>query len=266
MAKILSFIPNITKLFQSQSARKDRSQPEHKNQLRLKAVFLIVDWNKVYAVSEVFEKEPSLLTFVSKGSGTANSEILDILGIGATDKAVFLCIAPSTDTHRLIQAVRHKMGAQSAGAGIAFTVPFSGINISIMKIFLDALAENTEAGKKLIDTHKEKAMKSIEIKNDLILSILNQGYSDAFMSAARKAGARGGTVISARGISEQVAKKFVGISLQEEKEIILILANSEQKVAIMRAVSTEFGVSTKAAGLIFSLPVDHVSSLNELTS
>jgi hypothetical protein len=260
MAKILSFIPNITKLFQSRANRKDKPETAKKDRPRLKAVFFIVDWSKLHVISEVFEKEAALLTFVSKGSGTANSDILDILGIGATDKAVFLCIAPSTDTRRLVQEVRHRMGAQSAGAGIAFTVPFSGIDAPVMQLFLDAPGDTTS------DTNKEKAMKSIEIKNDLILSVLNQGYSDAFMAAARKAGARGGTVISARGISEQVAKKFLGISVQGEKEIILILANSEQKIAIMQAVSAEFGASTKAAGIIFSLPVDQVTSLNELSA
>ena len=104
----------------------------------------------------------------------------------------------------------------------------------------------------------------IAIKNDLIITILNHGYSDDFMTTAREAGARGGTVISARGLSAQKAKKFLGISVQEEKEIIIILANKEQQVPIMQAVSSAFGTSSKAGGTIFSLPVDQVMSLNEI--
>ncbi|MDR1996742.1 MAG: P-II family nitrogen regulator [Candidatus Margulisbacteria bacterium] len=106
-------------------------------------------------------------------------------------------------------------------------------------------------------------MGAIVIKNDLIISILNQGYSDAFMAVARKAGARGGTVLSARGISRQMVKKFLGISVQDEKEIILILSARKKRAAIMRAVHKSFGAATKAAGVVFSLPVDQVMSLSE---
>jgi nitrogen regulatory protein PII len=98
----------------------------------------------------------------------------------------------------------------------------------------------------------------------MIISILNQGNSDAFMTHARKAGARGGTVISARGISQELMKKFFGISVQDEKEIIVILADKDTVVPIMDAVKADFGPSSKAAGVIFSLPVDRVMSLNAL--
>jgi nitrogen regulatory protein PII len=98
----------------------------------------------------------------------------------------------------------------------------------------------------------------------MIVSILNQGNSDAFMTHARKAGARGGTVISARGISQELMKKFFGISVQDEKEIIVILADKDTVVPIMDAVKSDFGPSSKAAGVIFSLPVDRVMSLNAL--
>jgi nitrogen regulatory protein PII len=244
------------------------------NQNRIKAIFLIVDWDKVRALSEVFNKEKCALCFVSKGQGTANSAILDVLGVGATDKAVFFCFAESSQTLRLIQAVRRSMGARSAGAGIAFTVPLSGLTSPILKMFetmriesetakadTNAQATNTNAN----TNTKETIMESIAIKNDMIISILNSGYSDAFMTAARKAGSRGGTVISARGLSTQLVKKFLGISVQEEKEIVIILANSDVKAAIMQTISAGFGTSTKAAGLIFSLPVDQVMSLNELS-
>jgi nitrogen regulatory protein PII len=113
---------------------------------------------------------------------------------------------------------------------------------------------------------QEDQMKAIEIKNEMIISILNNGNSDAFMTEARKAGARGGTVISARGISQEAMKKFLGMSVQDEKEIIFILADKEKAVPIMDAVKTEFGTASKAAGVIFSLPVDQVMSLNALSS
>jgi nitrogen regulatory protein PII len=115
------------------------------------------------------------------------------------------------------------------------------------------------------NTKEDRTMNAIEIKNEMIISILNRGNSDAFMTEARKAGARGGTIISARGISQEVMKKFVGITVQDEKEIIFILADKDTVVPIMEAVRPGFGATSKAAGVIFSLPVDQVMSLNALS-
>jgi nitrogen regulatory protein PII len=197
------------------------------------------------------------------------------LGIGATVKAVFFCLAQSADTPHIIQEVRQALGARSAGAGIAFSVPLGGVSARIFAMFeesareaaaLRADAETTkpEAGDRNASAQEDRSMKAIEINNGMIISILNRGNSDAFMTEARKAGARGGTVISARGISQEVMKKFFGISVQDEKEIIIILADKDTVVPIMDAVKSDFGPSSKAAGVIFSLPVDRVMSLNAL--
>jgi nitrogen regulatory protein PII len=82
------------------------------------------------------------------------------------------------------------------------------------------------------------------------------------MAAAREAGATGGTVINARGNAHQGPVKFFGISVQDEKEIIIILSTRERKAPIMQAVSQAFGISSKAGGIIFSLPVDGVAGLD----
>jgi nitrogen regulatory protein PII len=253
-----------------------------KSQIGLKAMFLIVDWDKLKVVTEVFQKENCALCYVTKGLGTANSEILDVLGIGATAKAVFVCFMQNSVTEPLIHAIRHAMGPRSIGAGIAFTVLLSGTSANIIKMFESMKNEDDVAGQTggitEKTTKKETFMASflgqkgskdskdaIVIKNDVIISVLNSGYSDAFMAEARKAGARGGTVFSARGLSAELAKKFLGISVQEEKEIVLILAQNDVKVPIMQAINLGFGTATKAAGLIFSLPVDKVMSLSELS-
>jgi nitrogen regulatory protein PII len=103
---------------------------------------------------------------------------------------------------------------------------------------------------------------SSETKHDLIVSIINQGYSDEFMAAAREAGATGGTVINARGLAHQGPVKFFGVSVQEERELIITLTSREKKAPIMQAVSQAYGITTEAGGIIFSLPVDTIMGLN----
>jgi nitrogen regulatory protein PII len=222
----------------------------------IKLLVFIIDWSKSKVVAKVFEQEHIQFYFVCKGQGTATSDILNFLGIGSSEKAVILCLEQNFMVPTLLKGVRQHLGARSAGAGIAFTLPLSAINQPILRI----LKERVEANVHSAD--KEGKNMGNEIKNDLIISIINQGYSDEFMAVAKEAGARGGTVISARGLTKQQPVKFFGISIQDEKEIIIILTSRDKKTPIMQAVSKSYGITTQADGIIFSLPVDEVMSLN----
>ena len=62
-----------------------------------------------------------------------------------------------------------------------------------------------------------------ERKFDLIVTIVNRGFADEVMNAARAAGAHGGTILWARGSGVHETEKFFGISIQPEKELVLIL-------------------------------------------
>ena len=232
---------------------------------RLKMVFFIVDWDKSEVISKVFEEEKVRFHFICKGKGTASSDILDLLGIGAGDKAVIVCVEQGVLIPVLFKEVRKKLGFHSPGAGIIFTIPLSGINTPLLRVFKDSIHKNKKIAIKregeTMASNKTSAM-PMEIKNDLIIAVINHGYSDDFMTVAREAGASGGTVIHARGLAHEGPVKFFGVSVQEEKEIILVVTNREKKLPIMEAVSRSCGITSKAEGLIFSLPVDSVMGLN----
>ena len=91
--------------------------------------------------------------------------------------------------------------------------------------------------------------------------ILNQGYVDLVMDAARDAGAYGGTVIHAKGTGMEQAEKFMGVSLAAEKEMIFIVAKKEQKNQIMQAIMEKAGLDSKAKSIVFSLPVTDTAGL-----
>jgi nitrogen regulatory protein PII len=249
--------------------------PSSRSFPRLKLVFFIVDWNKSHVISRVFEEEKVRFHFISKGRGTASSDVLDLLGIGAGDKAVILCVEQEVLVPVLLKEVRKKLGFHSPGAGIAFTLSLSGINTPLLRVFKESVHQNEkiaiEKGEAKMAA-KEEALSAADesapprnegpIRNDLIIAIINHGYSDDFMTTAREAGATGGTVINARGLAHEGPVKFFGVSVQDEKEILIVLTSREKKVPIMEAVSRSCGISSKAEGLIFSLPVDSVMGLS----
>ena len=102
----------------------------------------------------------------------------------------------------------------------------------------------------------------MEFSHEAIFCIVNDGYSEAVMDAAKKYGARGGTVINARGTAGKEAEKFFGITVQPEKEIVMILVSAEYKENILKALYEEVGLDTSGQGIAFSLPVDSVVGIS----
>ena len=99
-------------------------------------------------------------------------------------------------------------------------------------------------------------------EHEVIFCIVNAGFSDAVMDAAKEFGARGGTVIRARGTANSESEKLFGITVQPEKEIVMILVNSEIKNSILHALYRAVGLNTLGQGIAFSLPVDNVVGLS----
>jgi nitrogen regulatory protein PII len=234
----------------------------------LRLIFFIVNWNRANVVSDVFLEEKVRFYSLSKGRGTASSEILDLLGIGAGDKAVMICLEQKIMVPVLMKEVRKKLRRSSPGAGIAFTVPLSAINDPVLLIFKQSILKNEKiAAENSVPENsgqdsKGGSMESSAITHDLIVAVVNHGYSDELMNTARGAGASGGTVINARGQAHEGAVKFFGIPVQDEKEMILILTGREKKVPLMKAICEAHGLNSSAQGIIFSLPVENVMGLS----
>ena len=96
---------------------------------------------------------------------------------------------------------------------------------------------------------------------ELLVAVVNQGYTDLAMEAARAAGAGGGTVIHARGGGAGPEQQFLGVSLAPEKELVFIVVKSEQKNKLMTAIMEKAGLSTRAGSVVFSLPVTGVAGI-----
>ncbi|WP_051280825.1 P-II family nitrogen regulator [Anaerovorax odorimutans] len=96
---------------------------------------------------------------------------------------------------------------------------------------------------------------------DLIITVVNRGFADQVVEAARKAGAQGSTVFYARGTGIHELEKFFSISIQPEKEIILNLVKHSSTKTIIHSIIEAAGLSTEGKGLSFSLPVSDVAGV-----
>lgn len=101
-------------------------------------------------------------------------------------------------------------------------------------------------------------------KFDLIITIVNKGFSDYVVETARSAGASGATIISGRGVGVHEKDSFFGVSITPEKELVLILVFKENKDRIMTEISTLARLDESGKGLCFSVPVNDVAGINYL--
>ena len=258
ISKIISKLPA-----KNGAQKKSPAKPRYPKLPQLKYVFFIVDWQYSKIVSGALEEEKVRYYFVGKGMGTADSKTLDLLGIGAGGKAVITCLEQAVLVPVLMKEVRKKLKHTSPGAGISFSIPLSAINDPFMLIFKQSIYKNEKIPAEASAIPKSKGgYMAKEFSHDLIMAVINHGFSDEVMKTALTSGATGGTILQARGQAHQGAVKFFGVSVQDEKEIIIILTSAEKKVNIMRAVSEAHGLNSQAQGMIFSLPVDNVMGLN----
>jgi len=134
--KLFSQLPN--KALDKKNPAAQAPKPEMPE---LTLLFFIVDWERANDISSVFEEEKVRFHYVVRGRGTANSEMLHLLGIDAADKAVVLCMEQLVMIPVLIKEARKKLSAHNA-SGIAFTVPFSAINSPILRVFKESIHNN----------------------------------------------------------------------------------------------------------------------------
>ncbi len=96
----------------------------------------------------------------------------------------------------------------------------------------------------------------MEKNKEVILFVCNHGFAYDAMTEARKAGARGGTIIHGRSSISTEKEKFFGITLHPEKDILMIVCLEEQKEVLMKVITSKYGVTTEARGLCFSIKVE----------
>ncbi len=100
-------------------------------------------------------------------------------------------------------------------------------------------------------------------KHELVVCIVNAGYSQTVIDAARAAGAKGGTILRARGSANPESEEFFNIKIHPEKEMVMIVVPKEIKDNVIKAVYKDAGLKEEASGIAFSLPVTRTTTVKE---
>ena len=181
------------------------------------------------------------------GQGTASSEMMDILGLGSSEKDIVLAMGKESAVEDVVHEYSDSFRSTARGGIMMVLSPTAVGNLTATVLSMHNPSN--------VESREVKPMKN-EHQHSLILITVNQGYTDPIMQTAKKAGATGGTVVRARLAGNDTDSIFQGMDLQPEREILAILAPDSIRDQVMDNVNKEFGLRSEAGGILCSLPVD----------
>ena len=101
-----------------------------------------------------------------------------------------------------------------------------------------------------------------DTKFEAVFCVVNAGFADQVMFAARKAGAAGGTILKGRGTTSTEAEEMFNITIHPEKEVVIILVPADSKDDVLRMIYSLSGLESEAHGIAFSVPVTKAIGLS----
>ncbi len=187
----------------------------------------IVDRGHAERFFSIAKKEGASGGTIIPAKGTATNSILAALGLGDKSKEIVLVVLDNETAYRIFEAVHKEDKIQGVLA--------------------------------LLTNEEENDM---DCKWKMITVIVNTGYADDIMDAARKAGATGGTVTHARGTGTAEDAHFLGVTIVPEKEMIMILSESNKTQAIIDAISNLECLNEPGVGIMYTNDVKEFKNLN----
>ena len=202
----------------------------------------IGDASKVLRISKKYGVKDGI---VSIAKGTVHNRILEFLKINEIRKEMVTLLIEEEFAEDAIKNISKDMAFDKPHHGIAFSYSIAE--------FID---------------HEGNADKNIgisEVKNSMykaIYVVVDKGEAEGVIEVANKAGARGGTVINARGSGIHEAQKLFSIEIEPEKEKVFIITKNEQKDTIVEAIRNYIKSNESDNGIIFVVDINEAYGLH----
>lgn len=209
-------------------------------------VFCIVNIGDASKVLKIAKKYDIKNGLVSIGKGTLNSRLLTFLKINEERKEIVSMIVEAEVASEAVKGISEEMAFEKPNHGIAFTHPLSLVFDGENKI--------------------KKSTKKSEVEKSMynaIYVIVERGQAEDIIEVANKAGARGGTIVNARGSGIHATQKLFSIEIEPEKEKVLIIVKNEIKDDIIEAVKNYMDIDEPGNGIIFVLDINEVYGLHK---
>ena len=219
----------------------------HREARQVMGLLSVVERGKGKRLIKTLKEQEIRLHFQCMGFGTAPTEMKDIFGIGSKDKDVIVSLAAKSVVKKLMQDFGNRFRSYSEYGGLMIVLKPNAMN----RLTAEILNYNIDGS----EQKGEPDMKN-EHKHNLVMITVEQGYAEQVMESAKMAGASGGTIIRGRLAGTEMLEEFVQGGIEEERDILLIMAPFKISTQIMEQVNQAFGLRTKARGILCSVPIE----------
>ncbi|HYH02085.1 MAG TPA: P-II family nitrogen regulator [Bacillota bacterium] len=179
------------------------------------------------------------------GRGTAHNYWLQLLDLADVRKELILIAAEENQAHQALEALNNKIDFAKPKHGIAFSLPVAGL-----LGMHGCPCLNPEEGRGVNNTmHKA------------IFVVVDKGNAETVVDTATAAGARGATIINARGSGIHENQMLFAMAIEPEKELVMIIAKEEITEAVVNAIRNHHKIDDPGNGILFMLDVNQTYGL-----
>lgn len=221
------------------------------NVVKTKLLVTIANKDRIDRIIKLYKRYNVTYSCSINAIGTASSSLLSYFGLDEVKKSVVLTVIPCVLETKIMYDLHNKLELYKPGNGICFSISITSASRYLSTIYKD------------ISIVKEEYKMINEKDYELVVLIVSEGYASIAMDAAKRVGASGGTLINGIGLGSSEAKKFLGITIEPEKDVVLIITPKEEKLKVMEEVTKDVGLSQEGRGVLFAMPVDNVVGLSE---
>lgn len=177
------------------------------------------------------------------GEGSATSEILKFLEYTSIKKEILISIIDCEDEDKTLNQLNKTLKLETSSSGIAFTIPLTDVIGSKSKI------------------NNAEREESVNMQHEVIFVVVDNHEGDKVVEIASKYGSKGATIIHGRGSGIHEKASIFNITIEPEKEIVMLLVKSEIHDEILAGLSKELNITQPGQGIIFSASVNKAIGL-----
>lgn len=117
----------IKKLFKKEESKPVEDISQNKELIRLSMFITIVNRGQGNYVTKIFESEGSNAQFIQYGEGTAQKEVMDILGIADKTKEIIISLIDNTKIENAKRELEAFFRVNKRNRGIGFSIPMTSL-------------------------------------------------------------------------------------------------------------------------------------------
>jgi nitrogen regulatory protein PII len=210
------------------------------NNLGIELIYVIVNFGHGSKILKSAKHHGVRGGTILLGRGTVKSRLLEFLSLYDVRKEIVMMLAEKSAAYEALAKLDEEFHFDKPHHGIAFTIPVHRI-----------------MGTSCIDC-KISTERGADVMYRAIFAIVDKGRAEDVVEAAEKAGAKGGTIMNARGSGIHETSKLFSMEIEPEREVVLILSETQAVDAIAAAIKDSLKMDEPGNGIIFIQDVGSV--------